>query len=221
MRLLQRWAQGSECFESLTWRFFLHVFVLRRSVMSDSFATPWTVVHQAPLSVEFSRQEYWNGLPFPPPGDLPDPEIKLTFPRSPALTGRFLTTVPPGTPSLYILNVNMKIDRCDNIGSAGEVPVCPTQSAAVKANAHPHSPSDIKHPRAVRTDIDHYKAKSQHSLQEIIPVCAICLLLFIHASPAFSFRGPVLGPEATLLKPTTASRALTFLQGDRHTMNAV
>ena len=54
----------------------------------------------------------------------------------------------------------MKIDRCDNIGSAGEVPVCPTQSAAVKANAHPHSPSDIKHPRAVRTDIDHYKAKA-------------------------------------------------------------
>ena len=71
--------------------------------MSDSFVTPWTVVHQAPLSVEFSRQEYWNGLPFPPPGDLPNPEMKLTFPRSPALTGRFFTTAP-GTPFLYILN---------------------------------------------------------------------------------------------------------------------
>ena len=46
------------------------------------FATPWTVVHQAPPSVGFSRQEYWSGLPFPSPGDLPDPEIK---PESPAL----------------------------------------------------------------------------------------------------------------------------------------
>ena len=46
------------------------------------FATPWTVVHQAPPSMEFSRQEYWSGLPFPSPGDLPDPGIE---PRSPAL----------------------------------------------------------------------------------------------------------------------------------------
>ena len=49
--------------------------------MSD-FATLWTVAHQAPLSIGFSRQEYWSGLPFPSPGDLPDPGIK---PRSPAL----------------------------------------------------------------------------------------------------------------------------------------
>ena len=45
------------------------------SVMPDS-ATPWTVAHQAPLPMEFSRQEYWNGLPFPPPGDLPNPRIE-------------------------------------------------------------------------------------------------------------------------------------------------
>ena len=51
------------------------------SVVSDS-ATPWTVAHQAPLSMGFSRQQYWNGLPFPSPGDLPDPGIEL---RSPAL----------------------------------------------------------------------------------------------------------------------------------------
>ena len=44
--------------------------------------TPWTGAHQAPLSMEFPRQEYWNGLQFPSPGDLPDPEIE---PRSPAL----------------------------------------------------------------------------------------------------------------------------------------
>ena len=43
-------------------------------------ATPWTVAHQAPLSVEFSRQEYWSGLPFPSPGDLPDPGIEHVFP---------------------------------------------------------------------------------------------------------------------------------------------
>ena len=50
--------------------------------MSDSFLTPWTVVQQAPLSMVFVRQEYWNGLPFPSPGDLPDPGIK---PMSPGL----------------------------------------------------------------------------------------------------------------------------------------
>ena len=55
------------------------------SVMYDSFATPWTVVHQAPLSMGFSRQEYWSGLPCPPPGDLPNPGIKPESPVSPAL----------------------------------------------------------------------------------------------------------------------------------------
>ena len=51
------------------------------SVMSGSFATPWTVASQAPLSMGFFRQEYWSGLPFPPPGDLPDPGIEPSFPR--------------------------------------------------------------------------------------------------------------------------------------------
>ena len=60
------------------------------------FATPWGVVRQAPLSLGFSRQEYWSGLPaFPSPGDLPDPGID---PWSPALAGRFFTTEPPGKP---------------------------------------------------------------------------------------------------------------------------
>ena len=58
-------------------------------------ATPWTVAHQAPLSMGFSRQDCWSGLPFPSPGDLPDPGIE---PTSPALAGGFLTTVPPGKP---------------------------------------------------------------------------------------------------------------------------
>ena len=56
------------------------------------FVTPWTVAHQAPPSMEFSRQEYWSGLPFPSPGDLPNPGIKPTSPASPALAGTFFTT---------------------------------------------------------------------------------------------------------------------------------
>ena len=56
------------------------------------FATLWTVARQAPLSVGFSRQEYWSGLPCPPPGDLPNPEIKPTSPTPPALASGCLTT---------------------------------------------------------------------------------------------------------------------------------
>ena len=63
--------------------------------MSNSFAIPWTVACQAPLSMEFPRQEYWSGLPFPSPGDLPRPG---TEPRSPALTGGFFTAEPLGKP---------------------------------------------------------------------------------------------------------------------------
>ena len=62
------------------------------------FVTPRTVILQAPLSMEFSRQEYWNRLPFPTLGDLPDPGIKALPPVFPALAGRFFTTKPPGKP---------------------------------------------------------------------------------------------------------------------------
>ena len=56
------------------------------------FATPWTVTHQAPLSMEFSRREYWNGLPCPPPGDLPNPGTEPVSLTSLALAGMFFTT---------------------------------------------------------------------------------------------------------------------------------
>ena len=56
------------------------------------FATLWTVAHQASLSVGFSRQEYWSGLPFPPPGDLSNPRIETASPESPASARRFFTT---------------------------------------------------------------------------------------------------------------------------------
>ena len=59
------------------------------------FETPWTVAHQVLLPMEFSRQEYWSGLPFPTPGDLPNPGIEPTSHVSPALAGGFFTTVPP------------------------------------------------------------------------------------------------------------------------------
>ena len=74
--------------------------------MSDSFVTPWTVAHQAPLSVGFSRQEYWSGVPFPSPEDLSHPGIE---PASPALEVVFFTTKPLGKPPkvlcYFLLNV--------------------------------------------------------------------------------------------------------------------
>ena len=59
------------------------------------FVTPWTIAHQAPLTMGFSRQEYWSGLPFPPPGYLPNLGIQLTSPASPELAGIFFTTSIP------------------------------------------------------------------------------------------------------------------------------
>ena len=65
-------------------------------------ATPWTVAHQAPLLMGFSRQEYWSGLPFPSPGDLPNPGIE---PGSPALQVDTLSSEPPGKPIKNIVNL--------------------------------------------------------------------------------------------------------------------
>ena len=81
----------------VTFAFYLYLFDLytseTHSDMSNSFVTPWTVSCQAPLSMGFSMQEYWRGLPFPCSGDLPDPGIE---PLSPALADRFFTTEPSG-----------------------------------------------------------------------------------------------------------------------------
>ena len=65
------------------------------------FAAPWTVVHQAPLPVEFSRQEFWSGMPFPTPGNLPHPGIEPASLASPALAGGFFTTEPSGMPNKH------------------------------------------------------------------------------------------------------------------------
>ena len=73
------------------WEIPCYLFQLLSHVLL--FATPWSVACQALLSMAFSRQKYWSGLPFPPLGDLPDSRIK---PMSPALAGRFFTAQPPG-----------------------------------------------------------------------------------------------------------------------------
>ena len=70
---------------------------VNHSVLSDSFETPRTVAHQTPLSLESSRQEYWSKLPFPSPGDLPDPGIE---PRFPTLQADSLPSELPGKPVL-------------------------------------------------------------------------------------------------------------------------
>ena len=77
--------------------FLAQVLVFSCSVMSDS-ATLWTAAYQGPLSMGFSRQEYWSGLPFPSPGNLPEPGIK---PVSPALQADSLPVEPPGKPHRY------------------------------------------------------------------------------------------------------------------------
>ena len=70
------------------------------------FATPWTVAYQASLSMGFSRQEYWSGLPFPSPGDLPNPGIE---PGSPALEIDPLTSEPPGKPKSLLFGEQLMV----------------------------------------------------------------------------------------------------------------
>ena len=78
--------------------------------------TPWTVAHQAPLSMEFPRQEYWSGSPFPTPWSLPNPGFELTSLASDALAGRFFTSVAPGMPLIAMkcgifLNIGQEVGR--------------------------------------------------------------------------------------------------------------
>ena len=77
--------------------FPVHAFMLSHI---QPFATPWTIACQAPLSMGFPKQGYWSGLPFPLPGDLPDPGIELASPGSPALQVDSLPTEPPGLPTV-------------------------------------------------------------------------------------------------------------------------
>ena len=95
-------------FLGIQWDQRLHAKSLSRVRL---FVTPWTVAHQAPQSMEFSRQEYWSGLPFPSPGDLPDPGIK---PGSPTLQADALPSEPQsyGQLSLFKENVLYYLTSC-------------------------------------------------------------------------------------------------------------
>ena len=88
-----------------------HSYLLAVCVLSCVwlFVTAWIVARQAPLSMEFSRQEYQSELPCPPPGDLPNPG---TEPSSPALKGGFLTAEPPEKPMLLLLSRFSRVRFC-------------------------------------------------------------------------------------------------------------
>ena len=109
--------------------------------------TPWTVACQAPLSMGFSRQEYWSGLPFPSPGDFPDPGIKL---GSPALQADSLLSEPSGNPSTFVLIftfitlgisqvfsccVRSRCDRCSCFLACVHVCVCVCVHMCTRARA--------------------------------------------------------------------------------------
>ena len=80
------------------------------------FVTPWTVAPQAPLSMGFPRQEYWSRLPFPSPGDLPDPGIELTSLTSPALVGEFFATSTTSEAHWDTRWGHIKNSLCDTLG---------------------------------------------------------------------------------------------------------
>ena len=109
---------------------YMHATYIYPSVLSHArlFATPWTVAHPVPLSMEFSRQEYQSGLPFPPPGDPPDPGTEFTFLMSPALAGGFFT-IPCGKPRyVYAAAAAKSLQSCSTLcdpmdGSAPGSPV--------------------------------------------------------------------------------------------------
>ena len=80
---------------------YIHRAVLSHCSCVRLFATPIDLTHQAPLSMRFSRQEYWSGLPRPSPGDLPDPGVKPTSPEAPTLQADSLRLIHQGSPEIY------------------------------------------------------------------------------------------------------------------------
>ena len=85
------------------------------------FATLWIIAHQAPLFMGFSKQEYWSGLPCPPPESLPDPGIERVFLTSPTLAGGFFTTSPPEKP--MSVAVILKSGKCVQPRGSDKLPV--------------------------------------------------------------------------------------------------
>ena len=117
----------------------LLLFLFSHQVLHDSFVTPWTVAQQVPLSIGFPRQEYWSGLPFSSPRDLPDPGIELTFF---ALAGGFFITEPPGK-SIQFSSVQFSrsvvSDSLRPHGSQHARPPCPSPTPGVHSDSRPSS----------------------------------------------------------------------------------
>ena len=90
----------------------IHSCVLSSCICVQLFATPWTIAHQAPLSKEVSRQEHWNGLPYPSSGDLPDPGIGPMSLVPPSLAGRLFTTSATWEDFLFLVAVFLVIQSC-------------------------------------------------------------------------------------------------------------
>ena len=102
------WAEiwrGKQMMQGILLKRIKHSFKDILTLCVQLFETPWTVVCQAPLSIGFSRQEYWSGLPFFSPGEPPDPRVELIPLASPALAGRLFTTAPPGKPHEHVLSL--------------------------------------------------------------------------------------------------------------------
>ena len=110
-RVRHDWATEQQQWKQMEWSSFVQIREVKHQLAIQCacvcvclcvlshvrlFALPWTIVHQAPLSMEFPRQEYWSGLPFPTPVVLPDSGIKPASLVSPVLAGRFFTTAPSG-----------------------------------------------------------------------------------------------------------------------------
>ena len=92
------------------------------------FTTPWTVAYQPPPSMGFSRQEYWSGLPFPSPGDLPDPGIE---PKSPALQADALPSEPPGKPFGHWTTSHSSLSPTSSLPSMATAPcICTNTSSS-------------------------------------------------------------------------------------------
>ena len=123
--------------------------VLSRFSHVQLFATPRTIACQDPLSVGFSRQEYWSGLPCPPPGDLPDPGIELMSLTTPTLADRFFTAKPPRKPlhllgDFYLLHlvtktVRIKHRKHEVNKQFCEIPVNPFLFSSFSPDCHPQT----------------------------------------------------------------------------------
>ena len=103
------------------------------------FATPWTVAHQDPLSMGFSWQEYWSGVPCPPPGDLPDPGIEPSALKSRVMAGRLFTTSPTWEAHIVDCSITKQLNPYGNIRRDIISPIHPLTSipAPISGSASP------------------------------------------------------------------------------------